>query len=172
VLLPVAEGRAESGMSQQALVQRGAAPCITRRRGNHEYDRRHHRDENADDAETEQAVAREHEYLAVHDPIHKVTPVRGEGPIIEHDAAAGRFDATLTDGRGYLAYRVRADGVMDLEYVEVSPALRGKGVASRIVEAACRHAREKHVKVIPTCPYIAWWFRQHPEQQDLLATES
>lgn len=91
---------------------------------------------------------------------------------MDHDAAAGRFVANLDDGRGHLSYRMRDDGVMDLEYVEVSPSLRGKGVAGRIVEAACRYARANGTKVIPTCPYIAWWFRQHPEQQDLLAKES
>jgi hypothetical protein len=58
--------------------------------------------------------------------------------------------------------------VLDFEYVEVEPRFRGKGVAGQIVEAACRYARAGGLRVIPTCPYVAWWFRQHPDYHDLL----
>ena len=89
---------------------------------------------------------------------------------IVHDPAEQRFRVSVPGGEGVLTYGIPAPGVLDLEHVEISPALRGKGVAGQIVEAACGHARAIGARVIPSCPYIAWWFRQHPEQQDVLVT--
>ena len=92
---------------------------------------------------------------------------------VEHDVPGRRFVATLPGGQsaGVLSYSIPAAGRLDFEHVEVPVTLRGRGLAGRIVEAACRHAREAGARVIPTCPYVVWWFRQHPEQQDLLGTE-
>ena len=87
---------------------------------------------------------------------------------VVHDEQAQRFIASGPDGEGYLTYGVLGPGLLDFEYVEVPFRFRGTGVAGRIVEAACRHARAMGARVVPTCPYIAWWFSQHPEAQDLL----
>jgi predicted GNAT family acetyltransferase len=87
---------------------------------------------------------------------------------VVHDEQARRFIASGPDGEGYLTYGVLGPGVLDFEYVEVPVRFRGTGVAGQIVAAACRHARAMGARVVPTCPYIAWWFRQHPDQQDLL----
>jgi predicted GNAT family acetyltransferase len=87
---------------------------------------------------------------------------------VAHDAGARRFVAAPPDGEGFLSYREIEPGLLDFEYVEVAPRFRGRGVAGQIVDAACRHARAEGARVVPTCPYIAWWFRQHPEHHDLL----
>lgn len=87
---------------------------------------------------------------------------------VVHDAEAHRFVASGSDGEGYLTYGMIGPSILDFEHVEVPFRFRGTGVAGRIVQAACRHARANQVKVVPTCPYIAWWFTQHPEEQDLL----
>ena len=90
---------------------------------------------------------------------------------VVHDAAARRFVASGSDGEGYLSYGVLGPSLLDFEYVEVPFRFRGTGVAGRIVEAACRHARANRARVVATCPYIAWWFTQHPEEQDLLLNQ-
>lgn len=87
---------------------------------------------------------------------------------VVHDAAAQRFVASGPHGEGYLSYGVLGPALLDFEHVEVPFRFRGTGVAGQIVQAACRHARAAGAKVVPTCPYIAWWFTQHPEEQDLL----
>ena len=89
-----------------------------------------------------------------------------------HDESAHRFVASGPDGEGFLIYGVLGPGILDFEHVEVPFRFRGTGVAGQIVQAACRHARATAVRVVPTCPYIAWWFSQHPEEQDLLHRES
>jgi len=85
-----------------------------------------------------------------------------------HDEEARRFVASGPDGEGFISYGMLEPGVLDLEYIEVPFRFRGTGVAGRIVQAVCRHARASGVRVVPTCPYIVWWFTQHPEEQDLL----
>lgn len=89
-----------------------------------------------------------------------------------HDEQEHRFVASGPDGEGFLTYGVLGPGVLDFEYVEVPFRFRGTGVAGQIVQAACRHARAAGARVVPTCPYIAWWFSQHPEEHDLLHRES
>lgn len=91
--------------------------------------------------------------------------------VIHHEGEQ-RFVASGPDGEGYLTYGVLEPSVLDFDYVEVPFRFRGTGVAGQIVQAACRYARARGARVVPTCPYIAWWFTQHPEEQDLLHRES
>lgn len=90
---------------------------------------------------------------------------------VVHDANRHRFVAIGDDGEGFLSYHLIAPGRIELDYVEVLPRYRGQGVAGQIVAAACVHARGEGARVIPTCPYIAWWIRHHPEYHDLLETQ-
>ena len=87
---------------------------------------------------------------------------------VVHDEQARRFVASGPDGEGFLSYGVLEPSVLDFEYIEVPSRFRGTGVAGRIVQAACRHVRANGIRVVPTCPYIVWWFTQHPEERDLL----
>ena len=51
----------------------------------------------------------------------------------------------------------------------VPPALRGQGIAARLVEALIEDARSEGFKIIPTCSYVAAQFDRHPEWADLRA---
>lgn len=57
---------------------------------------------------------------------------------------------------------------MDLQHTYTPEAMRGRGVAGRLVAAAFAHARENGMKVIPTCSYIPVWVRRHPEEMDIV----
>lgn len=91
---------------------------------------------------------------------------------VVHLPAERRFIIRLPGGGGELAYDLPVPGVLDLHHTEVTPALRGRGVAGRLVEEACHHARATGARLIPSCPYVAWWFRRHPEEQELLTAEA
>ena len=48
-------------------------------------------------------------------------------------------------------------------------ALRGRGIASRLVQGALESARAAGLKVVPRCPFVSAYIAKHPEFGDLLA---
>ncbi len=63
---------------------------------------------------------------------------------------------------------VGADSV-DICHTWVSGKLRGRGVASLLVETAARELRRTKRKAQVTCSYAAKWFAEHPDYKDVLA---
>jgi predicted GNAT family acetyltransferase len=88
---------------------------------------------------------------------------------VENDSGQHRFHVGLPEGEGELVYQLPAKGTIELVHTEVSPALRGRGVAEALAEAAFAYARANGMRVVPTCPYVKRWLTKHPEQRDLVA---
>ncbi len=86
---------------------------------------------------------------------------------IEHVPDRG-FTAEVEGHRIGLDYRL-SDGVVTILHTEVPYALRGRGLAGRLVRAAFEYAREAGLKVAPRCSYAAEWVARHPEYADLVA---
>jgi predicted GNAT family acetyltransferase len=86
---------------------------------------------------------------------------------IAHDAAARRFTVELDGHRAELEYQLH-DGTLTITHTGVPEAIGGRGIASRLVEAAFAHARSAGLKVRPACSYAAAWVERHPEVTDLL----
>jgi hypothetical protein len=85
-----------------------------------------------------------------------------------HVAAAQRFEARVDGQLAIAAYRLD-DGVMAMVHTEVPAALEGRGIASRLVQAAFDHAQAHGLKIRPLCSYVAVWARRHPERAGQLA---
>jgi hypothetical protein len=86
---------------------------------------------------------------------------------ITHDAAAGRFQATIDGLPARLDYRL--DGaVMLIHHTEVPARLEGRGIAAALTAAAFEHARREGLRVAPLCSYARAWARRHPEFADVL----
>lgn len=85
---------------------------------------------------------------------------------IEHHPEAQRFEITVDGLRSVAEYRL-ADGVMHMTHTGVPPALQGRGIAARLVQAALDHARAQGLKVNPLCSYVRVYMQRHPETQDL-----
>lgn len=87
---------------------------------------------------------------------------------IIHNSAAERFEARIGGWLCRCDYRL-VDGVMHLVHTEVAPALEGRGIAGRLVQAALDHAQAQGLKVSPRCSYVRSYMRRHPQTQSLLA---
>lgn len=87
---------------------------------------------------------------------------------IAHDPASHRFTTDVDGELGYLEYE-RAGEVMVITHTIVPPAIGGRGIAARLVQAALAHAREAGLKVDPRCSYADAWMRRHPEFDALRA---
>ena len=90
-----------------------------------------------------------------------------ESDAIRDNAERHRFEVVVD---GHLA---RADYVIDGDVITfthtiVPPALEGRGIASRLIRHALSEARDRGLRVVPQCPFVAAYIRKHPEWTDLL----
>ena len=63
---------------------------------------------------------------------------------------------------GFLEFTRPEVGVMRIEYVEVSPRLRGTGLGKQIVEKAVAFAKDSDLRVIPICSYARAVIQRDP----------
>ena len=80
---------------------------------------------------------------------------------------ASRYE--LRDGEviAKIDYVKTKNGRVYLTHTEVSYGWEGKGIGSRIVEQALADIRRQGLKVVPSCPFVAAYIRQHPEWECL-----
>ncbi|GAL84178.1 hypothetical protein MYP_1406 [Sporocytophaga myxococcoides] len=65
-------------------------------------------------------------------------------------------------------YRWRGDDRVIIEHTEVSEKLKGKGIGKQLVDHAVAFARERHVKIIPLCPFAKSVFEKSKGYEDVL----
>ena len=74
-----------------------------------------------------------------------------------------------TDGElaGFVQYRLR-DGVIAFLHAETDPRFRSHGVAGTLIQSSLDSARERHLAVLPYCPFVRSWITEHPDYADLV----
>ena len=79
-----------------------------------------------------------------------------------------RFEI-LADGElaGFVLYHLRGDEIA-FTHTETDDRFRGQGIAGHLVQASLDAARERHLKVLPYCPYVKRWLTEHREYVDLV----
>jgi uncharacterized protein len=87
---------------------------------------------------------------------------------IRNNPALKRFELDA-DGDTAVAYYSLAPGVMTLTHTETPMALRGRGIASRLVRGVLTAARAQGLKVVPRCPFVSAYIARHPEFGDLIS---
>lgn len=84
---------------------------------------------------------------------------------IEREELNGVHEFVLrVDGErlGFLEFTRPGVGVMRIEYVEVSPELRGTGLGRQLVEKAVAFATEASLRVVPICSYARAVIQRDP----------
>jgi uncharacterized protein len=87
---------------------------------------------------------------------------------VRHNSDASRFEAEIDGQLAVADYRIVGDTII-FSHTEVPHALRGRGIASRLIRAALQSAREQGLKVVLACSFVRAYMEAHPETQDLLA---
>lgn len=90
---------------------------------------------------------------------------------IEHIPGKRRFEATLGDESAYIEYDDSEEGTLDLRHTIVPEEHEGKGIGSALARQVLDYAREKKLRVVPTCPFIASWITRNPEYQDVAGSD-
>lgn len=93
---------------------------------------------------------------------------------VRHDADRQRFvlpvEVDGEDKEVHLDYRKQGEGVWVYAHTFTPPEARGQGLAGRVVKVALEYAREHDLRVVPSCPYVDEYMKEHPEYQDLRAS--
>ena len=87
---------------------------------------------------------------------------------VRQNAARSRFELDVEGHVAFANYRVD-NGVVAITHTETPPALRERGIGSRLVLGALSQIRAQGLKVRPRCSFARHVMAQHPETQDLLA---
>jgi uncharacterized protein len=79
-----------------------------------------------------------------------------------------RFEIRI-DGElgGFVQYRLK-DGVLALLHTETDRRFRGHGLAAHLIQASLDAARDRHLAVLPYCPFVRSWIAEHPAYADLV----
>ncbi|MGW3108328.1 GNAT family N-acetyltransferase [Streptomyces sp. NPDC001100] len=78
-----------------------------------------------------------------------------------------RYEARIAGALvGFADYRRTAHAIVFV-HTEVQDAYRGRGIASALGRYALDEACAVGLRVVATCPFIAWYIDQHPEHHEL-----
>ncbi len=89
-------------------------------------------------------------------------------PQVTDNPDESRFEIRA-DGElaGFAQYHLRGSQIAFI-HTETDDRFRGHGLASQLVEEALDAARERHLTVLPYCPFVRSWIAGHPEYADLI----
>jgi len=79
-----------------------------------------------------------------------------------------RFEI-LADGElaGFAQYHLNG-GEIAFTHTQTDDRFRGHGLGGRLVRSSLDAARERHLSVLPYCPFVKSWITEHPEYADLV----
>ena len=78
------------------------------------------------------------------------------------------FETKTGDEYAFIEYRWYK-GDLALMHTFVRPEFEGKGIASALAKFALEYAKEKGLKIVVYCPFIASYLKRHPEYQSLVS---
>jgi uncharacterized protein len=87
---------------------------------------------------------------------------------VSHSKSEQRFELEVDGHTALLTYSL-APGVISLDHTYVPPSISRQGVAAKLARTALDFARVEGLRVVPACSYVAYYLRNHPEYQDLVA---
>ena len=88
-----------------------------------------------------------------------------------HNPTEKRFEIWIDGQLAKLDYILDGNTII-MTHVGVHPDHRGKGIAGKITQSALEYAKEKSLRVIPMCPYVAAYIRRTPQYAPLTKPQS
>jgi predicted GNAT family acetyltransferase len=86
-------------------------------------------------------------------------------PVV-HDKPGHQFFISVDGHRAYLAYMDLGDQTLDIYRTFVPDALRGRGIAALLTQAALTYAHEQGYRVIPSCSYVETYMQRRRQLAD------
>ena len=85
---------------------------------------------------------------------------------LRDNVARSRFALEIAGGPAFISYH-RVGQTLWLDHAEVPAALGGRGVGTRLVRQTLDLIRNRGERIVPRCPFVAWFVRGHPDYADL-----
>lgn len=87
----------------------------------------------------------------------------------EENSNKGRFFYEV-DGiqKAEMTYSQAGTDKIIIDHTEVDESLKGQGIGYKLVDASVRYAREKQLKILPLCPFVAAVFKKKSDYSDVL----
>jgi len=85
-----------------------------------------------------------------------------------NNTARQRYELHTDGGVAVAQYEPRGQKIA-FTHTVVPERLQGRGLGSILIKAALADARERGLKVIAECSFVARYIERHPEERDLLA---
>jgi predicted GNAT family acetyltransferase len=86
---------------------------------------------------------------------------------VRDNKALSRFELDVDGGLAFANYRLTRSTVV-ITHTETPQRLRGRGIASELVQGALQLIRADGLKVIAGCGFVVDYLHKHPEFADLI----
>jgi predicted GNAT family acetyltransferase len=86
---------------------------------------------------------------------------------VRDNKARSRFELDVDGGVAFANYRDTPAAIV-ITHTETPIALRGRGIASQLIEGALAQIRADGRKVIAGCAFVVDYLRKHPEYGDMV----
>jgi predicted GNAT family acetyltransferase len=87
---------------------------------------------------------------------------------VKNNEAKQRYEIRIDDQLAELKYERDGNGIVYI-HTGVPPALEGHGLANKLAHTALEDARAAKLTVVPQCPFVAQYIREHSEYLPLLS---
>jgi predicted GNAT family acetyltransferase len=87
---------------------------------------------------------------------------------VRNNTALSRYELDVNGATAFANYRLAPSTVI-ITHTETPPALRGRGIASKLVQGALEQIRADGMKVVAGCGFVVDYLDKHPEFADLAA---
>ena len=78
-----------------------------------------------------------------------------------------RYEITTDGILAKLEYILSMDKIF-LTHTEVPQSLGGRGIGSKLVKYALEDIKSKGLTLVPLCPFVAQYIKNHPEYKELV----
>jgi uncharacterized protein len=87
--------------------------------------------------------------------------------IVRDNKTASRFELDVGSEVAFANYH-RTPSAVIITHTETPRALRGRGIASELVQGALQLIRADGLKVVAGCGFVVDYLQKHPEYADLV----